>query len=105
MKMRNAAVVIVLSSALSVTTVLGADLDPALQTILGESESVMEIPVLVELSDHVDLSVYDGGRESAGAMIRALRQKAEETHPILLDFLASRGVVEVKEYWICTTTL
>jgi len=74
-------------------------LDARLATALA-ADPAAEHPLLVFLAEQVDLSRYDAGRRSAGAMIRTLQETAARTQAPVLATLAADGRAVREPLWI-----
>ena len=75
---------------------------PDLAGALATRASHAAVPVLVRLSDRVDLGqfVLEDRRQRNGRLFTALKAKAQATQGPLLGFMAERGATSVKALWL-----
>ncbi len=76
-----------------------AAIGPVLRERIDTARPDEELPVLLSMRDKVDLSRFDQGRGSAGAMIRALQAAAAKAQPPVLQWLADHGIAG-RAFWI-----
>ena len=78
------------------------EIGPELETVLAYAPPDQEIPVIVTLSDRVRLGRFtDRDRKVRRArIVRALRQRAEQTQGPLKAFMQSGGAKRIKPLWI-----
>jgi len=77
-------------------------IDPGLELAMAAGEAEAPIPVIVTLSEQVELQQFNHKNKALRrkALVKALQGKATATQAHLLAFLKSRGVKEIKPFWI-----
>lgn len=103
--MRNLILAICVSLWLILSTAYAARasiIDPGLQSALEALDAGQELAVVVSLIDQVDLKQFHAKNKALRreALVQELRGKAVASQAYLLAFLKSRGVTEIKSFWI-----
>ncbi len=86
----------------AVSTTQAGVISPQLQSALQNIAPDDEIPVIVTLSDRTDISKFKQKDKKLrrGLMIRALRQKAEQTQASYMSFLKGKKAKRIKKLWL-----
>ncbi len=76
-------------------------LDPEVQGVVKTLDSQEEIPVIIKLSDRIDLKRFKDGNVSLrrSKLVRALQSKASLTQRPIKAFLKSKGVKRIIPLW------
>jgi hypothetical protein len=81
----------------------GGKISPKLDNLLSTSKQTKKIPVIVNFSDRVDLSIYKAkGKQKSRTrkeLVRALKEKATNSQKETTDFLSARGISKGKTLW------
>lgn len=75
---------------------------PELEDVLDVAAADVQIPVIVSMTDSVDLKAFKKGAKGLrrAEMIKALKDKAEKTQGPLLAALMNKKVRKLKRFWI-----
>jgi serine protease AprX len=103
MKPAARSIVIVLLALGAVMSAWAGPLSPELEEALRSGNPDAEIPVIVALSERVDLTAFDAREEKSvrrPRLIRALRATAQRAQAPILALLNRRGAKGVRPLWI-----
>ena len=98
---RIAALLCFVSAILLTTPALSATVDEQVQAFLDSANRTDTLPVIVRLAEREDLARHRSGprRERRRRMIRALKDKANRTQPILRRLLRNAGKDRARSLW------